>query len=210
MLLLTTLVLLPSAGSCAQDARPSHTGLGLWYGESVGTGAVLGKIEKGRMRLLGLRYHYLLLPGSSQDRTSYDAPTLTYTVDLIPFTQLHIPEEGAPGAFFPAGPDTGTPLTTYGLGGYPVGLRLQFGTQNVRPFLTGHTGLLYFFDRVPDDRGRQLNFAAALGGGLHIFLPHRTSLTVEYRYHHLSNGFRGSINPGLDVNVLSLGVDTAL
>lgn len=211
-ILLIPLLLLPSALSRAQDdALSPRSRISLWYGGSVGTGAVLGEIEKGRMQLLGIRYHHLLLPAADRDRASYEAPRLTYTADLIPLTQLHIPKKGAPGAFFSGGADSGVPLTTYGMGGYPLGLHLQLqNAGRVHPFFTGHTGLLYFRDRVPDERGRRLNFAVAFGGGVHIPLRSRLSLRLEYRYHHLSNGFRGSINPGFDVNVLYFGVGTAL
>lgn len=207
----TTLVFLSSTVSCAQDHFPARSQGSLWYSGSAGGGSVLGNIEKGRLQLLGLRYHHLLLPAPTQDRASYDAPTLTYTADLIPAARLSIPKDGAPGAYYARIPDSGTPLDTYGFGVYPVGLRLQFRNRSrIRPFLSGHTGLLYFFDRVPDDRGRRFNFAAALGGGLEIKLLSSLALTLEYRYHHLSNGFRGSINPGLDVNVLHLGIGTTL
>ncbi len=207
----TAVLLLSSTVSVAQDHFPARSRISLWYGGSAGSGSILGNIEKGRLHLLGIRYHYLLLPASSQDRASYDAPTLTYTADLIPVARLSIPRGGAPGAYFSIGSTSDTPLHTRGLGIYPIGLRLQFRNRNrLRPFLSGHTGFLHFFAPVPDDRGRRFNFAAALGGGLNIPLRSWLSLTLEYRYHHLSNGFRGSINPGLDVNVLHLGLGTSL
>ena len=94
---------------------------------------------------------------------------------------------------------------------YPIGIRVAFRSQHrVRPFLAGHTGILYFFDRIPDDRGQKTNFAAGLGGGLTVSFPAGTNLTIGYRYHHISNGFRGSINPGLDANVVYLGVGKSL
>jgi opacity protein-like surface antigen len=70
--------------------------------------------------------------------------------------------------------------------------------------------MLYFGAAVPDERGRRLNFAVGIGAGLQVLLLSGLSVTAGYRYHHLSNGFRGSINPGLDANLLFLGVDTGL
>ena len=174
-------------------------------------GAILGKIPNSRLRMVGIRYHRLLLPTARQARTAYDAPTLTYTADLVPAVGLHIPRDAAPGAFFPNGSQTGTALTTTGIGLYPMGLRVQFAVApRIYPFVDGHTGFLYFFDPVPDGRGRAFNFAAALGGGVSVTLSGRWDLTLGYRYHHLSNGFRGSINPGLDANLLFLGLGAGL
>jgi hypothetical protein len=48
-----------------------------------------------------------------------------------------------------------------------------------------------------------------VGAGLRLVLTTRTTLTVGYRYHHLSNGFRGKINPGVDANLVYLGVSLA-
>jgi opacity protein-like surface antigen len=70
--------------------------------------------------------------------------------------------------------------------------------------------MFYFFDPVPDARGQNTHFAAAVGVGFRVRLSRRWALTLGYRYHHLSNGFRGSINPGLDANLLHFGLGTAL
>jgi len=161
--------------------------------------------------MIGIRYHRLLLPTARQARDAYDAPTLTYTADLVPVVGLHIPREATTGSFFPSGPQTGAALTTTGVGLYPMGLRMQFAAApRFRPYVDGQTGFLYFFDPVPDERGRSFNFAAALGGGVSVTLSGRWTLRLGYRYHHLSNGFRGSINPGLDVHLLYFGLGAGL
>lgn len=184
--------------------------MGLWYGHSAHPGGLLGTISDSQLRLLGLRVHRRLLPTSEQMNDGYESPTLAYTADLIPLALAHIPETATPDAFFLGGPESEA-LTTRGIGAYPVGLQITFRPhRRLRPFLAGHTGVLYFFESVPDERGKQLNFAAGIGGGVEVSIASQTFLTLAYRYHHLSNGFRGSINPGLDANVLYLGVGTAL
>jgi hypothetical protein len=195
-------------GSHAQ--RPDvRSEVGLWASHSVAAGTVLGKIPHGRLRMLGLRYQYRLMPTPAQSQDGYEGATLTFTADFVG-AGLHLPRRATPGSYFTNGPSTGTALTTTGLGLYPMGLRLLSDGGTVRPFLAGHTGLMYFSAAVPDPRGRQLNFAAALGGGLSVSLSGRIALTIGYRYHHLSNGFRGSINPGFDANVLYFGLDRGL
>jgi opacity protein-like surface antigen len=160
--------------------------------------------------VLGLRYQRLLLPTSQQAGPSYDAPLLWFTADLAA-ADVHIPATARPEAILLERTLRNEPLSTRGLGTYPLGLRLEFRQwKKIRPFIAGQTGIFYFSDALPDERGHNVNFAAGLGGGLRMALTDRTVLTLGYRYHHLSNGFRGSINPGLDANVLYLGVGTAL
>jgi hypothetical protein len=173
-------------------------------------GGLLGTISENHLGLLGLRVSRRLLPTSKQLLSAYDAPTLTYTADLIPFASVQIPKEATPSVFYlEASQREG--LSTNGFGVYPIGLQVAFRpTTRLRPFLAGHTGVLFLFEPVPDPRGKQLNFAVGIGGGAEISITPKTSLTVAYRYHHLSNGFRGSINPGLDANLLYLGVGVAL
>ena len=161
--------------------------------------------------MVGLRYHRLLLPTTQQLLDSYEAPTLTYTADLVPAVGLHIPRDAALGALVPTGSRTTTALTTNGIGVYPMGLRVQFSPfPPIHPFVEGHTGFLYFFDPVPDERGRTFNFGAALGGGVSVTLSGRLSVNLGYRYHHLSNGFRGSTTPGIDVHLLYFGLGAGL
>lgn len=216
LLSVLTGLLLPVSKTLGQDSStrevPRHRShVSVWGAYSAAGGSILGKIPNSRMRVLGIRYHRLLLPTARQARDAYTAPTLTYTADLVPAVGLHIPRDAAPGTFFPTGSQTGTKLTTNGIGLYPMGLRVAFSPRSrLHPFVDGHTGFLYFFDPVPDERGRSFNFAAALGGGVSVTLSGRWALRLGYRYHHLSNGFRGSINPGLDVHLLYFGLGADL
>ncbi len=180
----------------------------MWAGGSVHPGGVLGRIPEGWIGLVGIRYHRLLLPTPRHTRSSLDAPTLTYTADAIPIAAVSIPKGTSPGTLSPrirSVSETG--LSTRGVGVYPFGLRVGFRPSSpLRPFIAGHSGLLYLFDPLPDARGQKTNFAAGVGGGIRISFPRGFTLTLGYRYHHLSNGFRGSINPGLDANVLYVGL----
>jgi opacity protein-like surface antigen len=177
----------------------------------VQSGGVLGKISGGRVGLLGIRYQRRLIPRSTERPARHDGPTLTYTADVVPLATVSIPKGAGSGTSvsdIESVKEAG--LSTFGVGAYPLGLRVGVRPSAVvRPFLAGHTGVFYFGDPVPDERGRQTNFAAGVGAGVQIPLARRTILTLGYRYHHLSNGFRGSINPGLDANVLYIGLGVA-
>jgi opacity protein-like surface antigen len=62
---------------------------------------------------------------------------------------------------------------------------------------------------VPTDLGKQFNFTFDVGAGVQVVLTSNLLLTVGYRYHHLSNGFRGQINPGVDASLFHFGVAMA-
>jgi opacity protein-like surface antigen len=196
------------AGTRARAHSPST--VSVWGGGSVHPGGVLGKIPEGWVGLLGIRYHRLLLPRTAL-RADREAPTLTYTADVVPLASVSIPKgvaSGTPVSTIQSVRETG--LSTYGVGAYPIGLRVGVRpTAALQPFLAGHTGFLYLFDPMPDERGQQLNFAAGVGAGVRVALSPNMTLTLGYRYHHLSNGFRGSINPGLDANLLYVGLGVA-
>ena len=200
-----------SGDASGQPASPSRTEIGAWVARTFSGGSVLGSLPGGRLDLLGLRYTRRLIPTGEQTASRFDGPSLTYTADLIPVARLHIPKDATPDRFFLGNNPEERALSTTGVGAYPLGLRVTFRSrERVRPFIAGHTGGLYFADPVPDLRGRRFNFAVGIGAGVRVALPHRLSLTLGYRYHHLSNGFRGSINPGLDANLLYLVVGTGL
>lgn len=187
----------------ARTARPANA-LGLWLGGSVATGGPIGNISRARFGLLGVRYERLLVPAPSADARS--SPSLTYTADLFPLLLLSIPQR-AISSPPPRRPDPTQDLHTYGIGVSPAGLRLTFrAAQRVRPFVLGSTGLAYFAQAVPGPWGKHLNFMFDVGAGVRVALTPHLLFTAGYRYHHLSNGFRGRINPGIDGNLISVGV----
>ena len=191
--------------------RPSLSRFSLWAAGSVYPGGVLGSLQHGWFGLVGLRYHRLLIPNQRRALATHDAATLTYTADLIPLAQVTLSERTPPMTqSLRTRSVTERAFRTWGLGVYPLGLRVGFRpTKKLRPFISGHTGLLYLFDALPDERGRRLNFAVGVGVGVEIAITSGTTVTLGYRYHHLSNGFRGRINPGFDANLLYVGIGRA-
>lgn len=198
--------------STASSQALSTNALSVWAGGSFATGGLIGNIQRARVGLLGVRYHRLLAPSSPNPIPS--GPTLTYTADLVPVLRLSIPSSALPQ--LPANASSteeGSPvlpsrdLTTYGLGVRPAGLRLTFrGGQHLQPFIAGSTGLALFNRSVPNTMGRSLNFMFDMGVGVRVLLTSTLTLTTGYRYYHLSNGFRGQINPGVDANLFQLGL----
>ena len=189
----------------------SPNSVGVWVGGSFASGGPIGNVPQSRVGMIGLRYRHRLVPASSTAKTGL---TLTYTVDVFPLLALSIPPNTV--SFPPEGGELGGPsesalqkwgLDTYGFGTSPAGLRLSAPvTDRVKPFISGSTGLLYFVRSLPNEWGRHLNFMFDVGAGMEVVLTSDLHLSLGYHYHHLSNGFRGRINPGIDAHLLHLGV----
>lgn len=194
----------PTTPLAIQAYSPNR--LGAWIGGSFATGGPIGNIREAQLRLLGLRYERLLVPAPPNGPT--DGPTLTYTADVFPVLHLTIPPEAI--SIPPMDTESSTRnqgLNTYGVGVSPAGLRSTYRVvKRVQPFIAGSASIVYFTESVPSKLGKQLNFTFDLGVGVQIVLTSDLLLTAGYRYHHLSNGFRGQINPGVDANLLHFGV----
>ena len=206
-------VVVPCAGQTTDGLAPapSTNAVGVWAAGSFATGRLIGNIRRARVGLVGLRYHRLLAPASPSP--SFDGPTLTYTADLLPVLFLSIPSGALPslpsGESSPARMSSSRPQdrTAVGVGVRPAGLRLTYRPhKRVQPFVAGSTGLAFFDRSVPNALGRSLNFMFDVEAGVRVVLTPTLTLTAGYRYHHLSNGFRGQINPGVDANLFRLGV----
>lgn len=191
-----------SARRAAADARtlqlrPHLDGVGVWVGGSLQSSTLIAKMKGARFGLVGLQFGRIL--------ATEDHIAARYTADLIPAAVLTYPslpvpdgQSVAPGA---------SPI--YGMGVAPAGLQFIYRIDHrVQPFFGGSGGLMYFPAPIPDGRGRKLNYTFDVSVGVRwVWGAHRV-LTVGYRFHHLSNGFRGEINPGFDANIFYIGLST--
>ena len=193
---------LVTVNSClpANDATqpvPAKTGaneFGVWGGVSPFSSTLLGQTEDVRLGVVGLRYSRRLAEG--------EAVAFKYTLDAVPFLLMSFPRfELSPGGVVRRTRDT-----AYGAGLHPVGFQLNFRPRKrVQPFLGTSGGFIYFADPVPDARGKSFNFTFDVGGGVQLINPGGRALTFGYKYHHLSNAYRGLINPGFDSNLFYFG-----
>ena len=53
--------------------------------------------------------------------------------------------------------------------------------------------------------GTALNFLIDLGGGVRIKTGERHTISLGYKFLHVSNGFTSAVNPGVDNNVFYAG-----
>jgi len=93
----------------------------------------------------------------------------------------------------------------YAGGVSPLGQKVNFfPRRSVQPYLAANGGFLASTRDIPTDRTEMFNFTFEFGGGVQWYTGARRAWAVDYRYHHLSNGYRGIQNPGIDNAVVRL------
>jgi hypothetical protein len=97
--------------------------------------------------------------------------------------------------------------TTRGIGLEPVGFDFNFRRRHrLQPVIGINGGFLKFTREVPVEGSNSFNFTFSLRGGVQIFSSETRSITIGYRYHHISNANTGNpFNPGIDSNFIYAG-----
>lgn len=172
---------------------------GIWGGGSFHAPTSIGKTPGTRFGHFGLRYGRVLVASNNV--------AFQYTIDVIPVAILSLKRTNAvpvsPGVFS----IQQTRESVYGAGAAPIGLKLNFRRQKrVQPFAAATGGFLYFTEQVPAAGASQFNFTYNFGGGIQIVNSNRRSFTIGYKYHHISNGYTASFNPGVDVQMIYAGL----
>lgn len=186
------------AVSSSGDISAGANELGVGGGGSFASSMLIGKTERVRLGIVGLRYARRIAEGESLK--------LSYTVDAIPAAVLSYPFAGfvqtSSGAFVLKSGRR----SVYGVGATPIGFQLNFRRREcIQPFANVGGGFLYFADAIPNELGKQFNFTAEFGGGVQLLNRQGRAFTVGYKYHHISNGNRGVVNPGFDSNLFYAG-----
>lgn len=97
--------------------------------------------------------------------------------------------------------------TYSGFGITPIGFQFNINQKNtIQPFFKSSAGFMLFKKPFPDTRGTQFNFTLELGGGIEFMITNNLSFSAGYKYHHMSNGQFGQINPGVDSNIFYSGI----
>jgi hypothetical protein len=91
--------------------------------------------------------------------------------------------------------------STLGVGIEPVGLRLWIGSSTIRVEGDFAVGIIGFFEPLLAANATKANAVFEVGVAARV-----SRLVFGYRKHHLSNAGLGEVNPGLDSNLIFLGV----
>jgi hypothetical protein len=97
----------------------------------------------------------------------------------------------------------GARTSVYGFGASPLGFEISpFRTGAVEVVAGGTGGFLAFSRPVPFRNARRFNYTFEFSAAARFFVRSSLAVTLGYRLHHMSNAGTGSINPGLDANVI--------
>ncbi len=189
----------------AGDLKPGTRSLGAWLGLAHNSplSTRLGTTHDRDLYLVGVRAGWLI--------ASANYVALEYTVDLIPVAVT----TGNPEYYLAdrcrVGPCELADLVrtrhvVYGAGIAPIGLQLHvFRKLPVQLLLNASFGGFWFARPVPDPEATRFNFTADVGGAVKFVFAARRAVMAGYKYHHLSNGGLGGVNPGANAHVFYLG-----
>ena len=201
----------------------------VWSGYSPTSITWIGKSEARRLFMLGGGWHRVLLAGNSVAwKFTVDVvpamlvsqPTITGHLSTFTGTPPDLVFAGCTGQAFTNetvnSRNFSTPIpgcahssrrTTYGFGLEPVGFDFNFRRRHrFQPVIGINGGFAIFRRDVPIPNSNSFNFTFSLRGGMQIFMSESRSVTIGYRYHHISNANTGNpFNPGIDSNFIYAG-----
>jgi len=105
---------------------------------------------------------------------------------------------------YPVNGHSGPKAQRSGLGIVPLRFTVPLTRSGSRNHFYADTGfgVILFEKKFPNPEGTNLNVTFDLGIGYQFSISQNNSLSIGYRFHHLSNAGTGEINPGLDSNML--------
>lgn len=174
--------------------------LGVWAGYSPTNPTAIGTTTGRPFFELNLQYARVLLTGNSW--------AFKYLVELAPLAIISQPRQSniVQGGQVVFADVPGSSRKIYGGGISPIGLQVNFRRRHsLQPYLNGTAGVLYFSDQVPVSNSSQFNFAVSWGGGVQLWVRENQSLSLGYKFHHISNANSASRNPGVDSNLFYAG-----
>ena len=126
-----------------------------------------------------------------------------------------------------SGPYQGSPYTlvftttctrqwTFGQGFSPAGIKFNLWPRHrLQPVFTVAGGYMFSTKPIPTNTAGSYNFTIEFGAGVEFYHQHNDSASIfsnrslraEYRYHHISNGYTATQNPGIDSGLLQVTFD---
>ncbi|HYD51592.1 MAG TPA: acyloxyacyl hydrolase [Gemmatimonadaceae bacterium] len=141
--------------------------------------------------------------------------TLDYTMDLVPVAWVSMPRDTVVVDLWSCRtmhfcevrvPADGRREAS-GRGVEPLGLQLRFRRwSRVQPLVHLSGGALWFDDEVPRTGTARFNFIGRLGAGVSAASTGGLAVTVGYTLAHISNGGTKPLNPGIDSQMLYVGL----
>jgi hypothetical protein len=206
-ILLGAIAFTPAArGQSAPPSEPvsmPRNEFGVWGAYSLSSPHVIGITGDVQLGEAAVRYGRILL---NKRIFSFE-----WTIDVIPAEIIRQPK--AIDAVY-----VNSRIFSYSLSGHqvvyagsvnPIGLKFNFFRRHPWQFFLASTGgFVASVAPVPVDvhGEEQFNFTFDLQAGIQHFNSSNTRAWMfGYKYKHISNGYRGTINPGVDFNEIFVG-----
>jgi Lipid A 3-O-deacylase (PagL) len=147
---------------------------------------------------------------ASTDLVKVGPMHLRYTAQLLPMTILsHVERyellESPDRSIYVL---SGT-ANAYGVGLSPIGLQLAIDlASRVRAQFGTAAGLAVFTQHIPSAGGARRNFSAEWDATLQVAAGRDRWVQLGVRWKHISNGFTGYENPGVDNRMIVVGYST--
>ena len=123
--------------------------------------------------------------------------SIYYQFGLIPYIEFDYPRRDA-------GNIRGK---SKGFGISPLGLGIKNEVSRMLSIsLYSYSGLILMDKRFPTDKGRKLNYTFSFSVDTILKTNDHISLSLGYKFHHISNAQTGKENPGIDSNFITLSL----
>ena len=142
--------------------------------------------------------------------------SVSATSDLVPLVVItHTPTYTTREVALPGGgtaqvrEETGS-KPVYGAGATPFGFKIRLGSSpKARLFAATSVGALWFTRNMPIPNAAKFNYSLEYGAGIELGALSKRVMILGYKFHHLSNANKAAVNPGLDSDVIYVGVSHA-
>jgi hypothetical protein len=193
-----------SVAPAARGQEPGKNEFGIWGGYSINNPHTIGITGDRPFGELALRYSRTLYANHKF--------ALIYTADILPAEIIVQPKIAN---FVISGNPPHATFTesdrhaVYGGGINPIGLKVNFlRSRRFQPFWATSEGFVASVEPIPLNvhNSTLFNFDFDLQVGFQVFNASRSrAWMLGYKFKHISNGYRTSENPGVDLNVLFVG-----
>lgn len=204
LLAITLFVLAAAIPVHAQGPVPGKNEFDVYAGGSWDSPHVIGVTSHREIIDIGGRYGRTL--------EIWRNVTFGITIDVVPaelVVQPKITFTPVPGNPNESVVNQGPRHAVYGGGFNPLGIEWTFfRRRRIQPMAASTAGMVFSVIPVPLDvpNATRSNFTFDFQGGVRIFNSARTrAILLGYKYQHISNAYRTSVNPGVDGNVIFAG-----
>jgi opacity protein-like surface antigen len=190
------------AGSVCTDENGLKHQLEFLGGYSPQSATLIGTTQNRRFVLVGIEYGYRCW--------NWQNAAISFTPTVLPAAILLQPAQYVQK--YVDGNDTNqlsAPHAVYGFAALPIGFTFDLlRTHLVHPFVELAGGGIVSTEPIPVNTAGATawNFVFDFGGGVQWRIADKRAIAFGYKFLHISNAYTTNTNPGVDNNVLYIGL----